>query len=269
MPTNLASSPALRFCSLASCSVYGNAYYIESAAGTRILVDCGVPLRRLERELTGLGCPPDRFDAIFVTHEHIDHIRALTLKYPFSLRHRVPVFAPGRVWSGWRHPGAIGRQEVLDASDTVRVGDLTISALAKPHDAVEPVAYLVEGGGTRLAVVTDLGMVPATLVDELRGSDFLIFEANHDREMELRSDRAWPVIQRALSDHGHLSNEQAAAALARIITSRTQAILLAHLSLDCNRPELALEVVGRSLARAGYSGTLEAAPACGSSRLIG
>jgi len=258
------SKPGLRFCSLSSSSVHGNAYLIESSGGTRILVDCGVRLLRLQDYLEDLGVEPESLHAILLTHEHGDHIRGLLTRRPFAVRHRVPVLAPAGLWAAWPYDWEEhlpGLARTVPVARTFAVGDLNILAFPKPHDAAAPVGYLIEHRGLRLGVLTDLGHVPPAITRLLHGADGLIFESNHDREMELRSGRDWSLIERVLGNYGHLSNEQAAVALSDIVTVRTQAVLLGHLSMDCNRPDLARAAVAAALGRTDWHGYLEVAPA--------
>jgi len=256
--------PGLRFCSLSSSSVHGNAYLIESTGGSRILVDCGVRLHRLQDYLQEIDVEPESLGAILLTHEHTDHVQGLLTRRPFAVRHHVPVLAPAGLWSTWPYPWEEhlgGLAKTVPVARTFRVGDLHIIAFPKPHDAAAPVGYLIEYQGLRLGVLTDLGHVPPAITKLLYGVDGLIFETNHDRELELRSGRHFALIERVLGDYGHLSNEQAAVALESIVTGRTQSILLGHLSLDCNRPELAEGAVTAALHNTGWHGQLQVAPA--------
>ncbi|MEW6524702.1 MAG: MBL fold metallo-hydrolase [Bacillota bacterium] len=248
------------YISLSSCSAYGNAYLVISRC-TRILVDCGISCRRMESYLHELGIPPSSLDAIFLTHEHTDHTRALALKRPFACRHGVSVFAPPAFWEVWSERGwQCTQARTISAGHTVAVGDLQIHCFSKPHDTVDPVGYLVENRGRRLGIVTDLGEVPPELTGLLSGAEHLIFESNHDRQLQLESGRSRSLIQRVLGERGHLSNEQAGRALSGIATSATRTVLLAHLSLECNTPALAHRTVTPYLAQAGFKGELALAP---------
>ncbi len=259
----------MRFCSISSSSVYGNCYFIESPGGLRILVDCGVGLRRLERHLSGIGVLPDSISALFITHDHRDHTAGLELRRPFAQRYRIPVYATRGFWRRWGGGDRIDdylRRTVIPGKP-VDVGDCAVTAFLKPHDAVEPVGYSLRCGGRMLSVVTDLGCVPPEVEDSVRDSTHLIFESNHDRDMELRSGRPPALVHRVLSDVGHLSNDQAARALARVVTHDTRLVLLSHLSIDCNRPDLALRAAGSALSRR-FDVTLEVAPADMPSRMF-
>lgn len=259
----------MRIMSLASSSVYGNAYLISSGS-TSVLIDCGVPIRRLEKNLLSLGVDPKSLAGVFISHEHSDHIRALQLKTPFPEKYDIPVFAPQEFWSA--AVGIVGlRQELrrsVEAGHSTMVGGLLVSAFGKSHDAVAPLGFRVTANdGTSAAVVTDLGEVTEDVVRGARGVDYLVFESNHDRQMELDSGRPYMLIRRVLGRFGHLSNDEAGAALSEIATERTRGIMLAHLSLDCNTPRLAIRTVASYLRRCCFSGLLTVAQAEGVSVL--
>lgn len=252
------------FCSLSSSSVYGNSFLIRGADGTTIMIDCGIRLRRLEALLGATGVAPVALAGLFITHEHSDHTSALRLRKPFAVRHRVPVYAEPafwRVWDGDRLgelPDALRRE--VSSGETIRVGGLSVRAVAKPHDTNSSIGFVVSDGDERVAVVTDLGHVNDDVARAIAGVEHIVIESNHDVTMELASGRPWPLINRVLGDRGHLSNEQCLAALLRVVGPRTRTVLLAHLSLDCNSPALVRRVVGGGLAAAGHCCTLEIAP---------
>lgn len=238
--------------------------------------------------MAGLGVNPASLDAIFLSHEHNDHIRALTVKHPFSQRHGVPVYAPARFWR--TTAPRLGPMEprwcrTIEPGQTVTVGDrgdrpgrsgaapLRVTAFAKSHDATDPVSFALSSAGERLGVVTDLGRADpdadAGLFSLLRGCEHLIFESNHDENLERASGRPAHLIARVLGPRGHLSNNQAGRALARLVTGATRSVVLAHLSLECNTPALALETVRGHLRGTAFAGRLTAAPPDTPGELLG
>ncbi|GGI95250.1 metallo-hydrolase [Alicyclobacillus cellulosilyticus] len=233
--------PCLEFTVLASGSS-GNALYVQSGA-TRILIDAGLSGRELQRrlrEVTGRGL--DELDAVVLTHEHVDHVRGLNQILKWT---SVPVYATAGTWhqmaavaAEW---AASGRIRCVRAGEAWTLGAMTLTPFGVSHDAEEPVMYRIDAGGASLALVTDLGYVSDRVKDAVRGCGVYIFETNHDPEM-LRSGRyPWRVKRRILGDKGHLSNEDAAVALAELVPSaqgRVQ-VFLAHLSEENNLPELA------------------------------
>lgn len=252
----------MRFCSLSSCSQFGNAYLVEGADGTRVLVDCGVRIRRLERYLSELGVAPESISALLMTHDHADHVAALAVRTPFAVKYRIPVWATAGFWRAWDPRGARVPQELrrVVGGAPLQIGGLRVQPFAKPHDAADPVSYLIHDGPERLTVLTDLGHLPDGLRPLLAGCEHYILESNYDYQMELRSGRAPLLVGRVLGDYGHLSNDQAAAALAALAGEQTRTVLLAHLSLDCNTPELARRTVAAALAQQGRQVRVEVAP---------
>jgi phosphoribosyl 1,2-cyclic phosphodiesterase len=259
----------MRFCSLASSSKAGSAYLIQGGEGTKVLVDCGLGVRRLESRLREAGVAPDSLAGVLATHDHSDHVTALRLVNPFTRKFGVPLYGSPAllaslslgVGSGGRvYSRRLGETIPLLAGKIVRVGGLTVLPFRKSHDAPEPLGYLITDGEAQVAVATDLGAVDAEMIRLLRGTTYLIFESNHDVDLEIQSGRPLHLIQRVLSDRGHLSNEQAGDALAEIAGRETRMILLAHLSDECNTPELAYATVAGRLQMAGYTGGLGVAP---------
>jgi len=261
----------MRFCSLASCSKAGSAYLIEGGDGTRILVDCGLGIRRLEARLWEAGFDPAGMAGVLVSHDHGDHVAALRLRRPFTAKHRVPLYASRSLIEALGfdftrdRPRDLGEVRFVRAGQTWRVGGLEVTAFRKSHDCPEPLGFLVNDGESGIAVATDLGTVTRETVSLLRDSTYLIFESNHDVDTELRSGRPVHLIRRVLGDRGHLSNEQAGQALARIVGLSTRMVLLAHLSDECNTPDLAFRTVAGYLDEAGYDGGLAVAPLFGRS----
>lgn len=236
----------------------GNATLIATRE-TRILVDAGFSGRQLAERLDAVGIAPDALDAIVITHEHGDHTRGAGV---FARRHGTPLY----VTPGTRTACAAllrGGEDVRTYAPgrPFRVGGLRIDPFLTVHDAVDPVAVTVtsESCGTRVGVATDLGRPTAAIRHSLAGCDFLILEANHDEGL-LRTGPYPPAVQaRIASSHGHLSNHAAARFAVELLHPRLAGVLLAHLSAECNRGELALEIVGGALARAGWTGFLAVA----------
>ena len=254
---------SLRFCSFASSSA-GNCYFIQSSSGTSILIDAGVPLRRLEHNLKNIGINPRQLGGIFLTHAHHDHVASFLIKKPFATRYGLRTYASTGTWKELLRRGCgeldHGACHRLEPGQSVQIADLTITAHAKQHDAAGAVCYTVTGKKERLAVVTDLGCYTEDLLADLEGCDYYIFEANHDVEMEERSARPWSLKQRVLGPHGHLSNEQAAEALIRL-AGGAKGVWLAHLSEECNCPDLACNVISASMQQAGLTVPVHCLPA--------
>ena len=253
----------LHLASVSSSSVYGNAYIVWEDSSGPVLVDCGTPVKRLLRGLELLGFSPRDIRAVFISHEHVDHVQSLCLKRPFPERFSIPVYASPLFWNWYFRCGYdLDRRLVRTIQDgqRVREGGLTVSAFWKPHDSTDPLSFVVEGKEGRAALLTDLGHVPSRIISLLRGAEYVVLESNHDVEMEKSSGRPYPLIARVLGDYGHLSNVQAGAALARIVTKNTRKVVLAHLSVDCNTPEKAFRSSSEALFGTEFSGELRVAP---------
>ncbi len=229
----------MRIVVLASGSA-GNATLFE-AGGTRVLVDAGIGPRALVEALRGAGVegPPD---AVVLTHEHQDHFgQCLRL----ARKLKIPIHASEATA---RMPALHGREgvRVFGMREPFAIGALTFAPAPLPHDAAQ-VALVVEGGGRRAAICTNLGEVPPGLAAHLARCDVALIEANHDAEMLRRGPYPAFLKRRIGSARGHLSNEQAGELL-RALPRETHTVVLMHLSRTNNRPELALEVARDALA---------------------
>ncbi len=237
----------------------GNATLVEGS-GTRILVDAGFSGKEIAKRLAGLGVSPESLDAVVITHEHSDHTRGMGI---LARRFATPVYLS----EGTRRASAplLRGGEVIREYEPGRafeIGGLRVDPFLTVHDAADPVAVTVTCGetGRRVGVATDLGRPTAGIRHSLAGCDFLILEANHDEGL-LRSGPYPPSVQaRIASSHGHLSNHAAAAFAKELVHPGLVGVLLAHLSGECNRPELALRVVGKALREVGWEGYLGVAP---------
>ncbi len=215
----------------------GNAAFVEMD-GRRFLVDAGIGVRRIRKELESLSVPLESLDAVLITHEHSDHIQglgALLRACP------LPVYSrPGTIRALSRRSGV--PSECLHVlHDEMMLDGVRVTAFSLPHDAADPVGYIIDGS-RRCTVATDLGFVTGAVQSSLEGADALVLEANHDPAMLRQGSYPWPLQQRILGNRGHLANSEAAWALARM-KKRPAKVFLAHLSAENNRPELAGDTV--------------------------
>lgn len=236
----------------------GNATLIR-AGSTLVLVDAGFSARDLVRRLAVLGVEPDAVEAVVITHDHRDHTRGAGV---FARRHRTPLYMTElthRACEGLLR----GREEVRHyrPGHPFSVGEVRVEPFITVHDAADPVGIAVvdTSTGLRMGVATDLGRPTAHIRHALETCDLLVLEANHDEILLRTSGYPWSVKRRIASSHGHLSNQAAARFAVELLHPRLAAIVLAHLSNECNRPELASSVVGAALEDAGWSGHLEVA----------
>ncbi len=228
----------MRYAALASGSK-GNCHAF-SHGGDILLVDAGISLKQIRLRLEALGWDPGQVRAVAISHEHSDHIGAI----PVILRHTDWVIlatpetlAAVRAIKGIEIPA--GRWMPLQAGRALAWNGWDILPFTTPHDAADPVAYRIEAGGLRAAVVTDLGQPTALVEDHCRALDLLVLEANHDVQM-LREGGYPPMLKaRILSRVGHLSNEAMAELLGRVLGPALRTLVLAHLSEQNNDPVLA------------------------------
>jgi phosphoribosyl 1,2-cyclic phosphodiesterase len=234
----------VRFASIGSGSE-GNGLVVEAGA-TRILIDCGFGVRDTVMRLARIGIEPSSLTAIFVTHEHADHVGGVPA---FAARHGIPVWLTFGTLTviGERFEG-MERIYGFDSGDEIVIGDLAIRPFPVPHDAREPVQFVVTDGAFRLGVLTDLGMSTPCVEQSLSGCDALVLECNHDLDLLAGCDYPASLKQRIAGRFGHLHNGASAALLAALDTSRLQHILAAHLSKQNNTPDMARAALSAALA---------------------
>ena len=233
----------------------GNCALVASST-TRILVDAGISGRETFRRMKSLGDDPHSLSAILITHEHSDHIYGLAT---LAKKLRIPIFMTGATHQAWSRAvrdqnGERPRLEKLErfeAGRTFQVGDIAVRPFTIPHDAADPVGFTFRAEGIKVGIATDLGYLPASVKDHLRGCDVLVMESNHDVEMLRVGPYPWSVKQRVMSRVGHLSN----LALADFFTSdydnSATFVVLAHLSEQNNHPEIARREAEKALATRG------------------
>ena len=222
----------------------GNATLVECGT-TRVLLDAGLSCRALADRLEGIGVPPSSLTCIVLSHEHGDHARGAER---LSCSFRVPVACSHETLEAlelsWVHLGA---WQPLEPGQPIEIGVVRLDAFPVPHDAARPVGFVLEGEGVRVGVVTDLGHVTTLVAERLRGCDVLVVEANHDDALLRDGPYPWSIKQRIGGRLGHLSNDEMAGLLRRVVDDRCPAVVLAHLSESNNAPALALRAARRAL----------------------
>lgn len=229
----------LKFCSLYSGSS-GNCQYIKTEKAT-IIVDAGLSGKRIQQEIVNIGEDPTKIDAIFITHEHIDHVKGAGV---MSRRLDIPIYANEKTWEAMSFCiGDIKSYNMKILDDNVQVGDLDIKSFDISHDAAHAVGYNIFYKNKKISLVTDTGCVNETIINSISDSDLLLIESNHDEDMVLIGPYPWPLKRRVLGEFGHISNETAGRLIAKIVKKGNEIILLGHLSQENNFPELAYKTV--------------------------
>ena len=216
----------------------GNACLIYNK-DTLIQIDMGLPLKSLKKELDHLGKTVNDIQALFITHEHTDHIVGIPLYHD-----RVDLYAG---------EGTYASANPVEPFIPLEVGSMSIVPFPTSHDATNPMGYLIEEEGCRLGYVTDTGYLSDEALALIKDCDYYYFESNHDLKMLMDSSRPAVLKKRIHSKHGHLSNIDSAIYMAELIGPRTKAIYLAHLSEECNTPEIALSSYHKTLDRKGIA----------------
>lgn len=243
----------------------GNCAYLETPEA-RILVDAGFSPRQIRQRLASIGRTPENLTAILLTHEHSDHISGVL---GTADKFHIPVYcnrdtqdatiwAFRSKWSPPRDPALAGLDPAANLKARIdwrifttgggfEVGDVAIESFAIPHDAQDPVGYLLRTRAGVVGFATDLGHATKLVLERIRSANVLVLESNHDVKMLQESRRSWALKQRILGRHGHLCNEAAAEAAEHIMSAELRHLYLAHLSRECNQPDLALKVMTRRL----------------------
>lgn len=228
----------------------GNSALLE-AGDTQLLIDAGFSARQIRERLAGIGRTPERLSGILITHEHSDHIKGLGT---LCGRLGVPIYANRLTRE------AIQKQfqdtplpfVTFETGSRFGVGSVEVQTFSVPHDAIDPVGFVMETHAGAIGFLTDLGHATKLILERVRQVRLLLLEANHDlRLLQEDMKRPWSLKQRILARHGHLSNDAAAEVAVHLAEGPLEEIHLGHLSRECNRPELALKTIRRRLDSVG------------------
>lgn len=239
----------LKICTLSSGSD-GNCTYITDGK-TNILIDAGISSSRIINELGSLGVGAADIDAIFITHEHSDHISGLLRLLPRCGDVHLYASCGTKAGIEERMPDLRGMAETVYPSDKTYVGEICVTPFHTPHDTYESVGYRIEEGGASIVTATDIGHVDSELLPKLCGCDLLLLEANYDED-RLRRGKYPPFLKsRILGECGHLSNDECARCAVSAVKSGTKSVILAHLSRENNSPSDAYKAVHSALTQSG------------------
>lgn len=222
---------------------------------TCLLLDAGLSARQIVLRLERVGMKLEDLHGILLTHEHGDHTQGLDI---ICHRHAVPIFCTGltRESLATNFRKAQPRWRQMQTGAVFEFQDLHIECFPVPHDAADPVGFVIKDGESRLGVLSDVGSITHLIRDRLSGSDSLFIEANYDTALlDADTKRPWPTKQRISGRHGHLSNDQAAELVRAVAHAALRHIVLGHLSDDCNQPGIASDRIRRVLQENGWHGT--------------
>jgi phosphoribosyl 1,2-cyclic phosphodiesterase len=239
---------SVRVCVLASGSA-ANCIFVGTE-NTRILIDAGLSGKETARRLSEIGAELAAVHAVCITHEHDDHKASLGVLHR---RMGIPVYANAATIEALMRGGELRevRWSVFETGAAFTIGELRIEPFSVPHDSYDPVGFVVSHGAVRVAVVTDMGTATGLIRERLKHAQVVVLECNHDEQMLKDAKRPWSLKQRIAGRQGHLSNRQAAELVSEISGPALKAVFLAHLSRDCNRPDLAVKAIRDALAAVG------------------
>lgn len=240
---------SVTFCALGSGSK-GNCYLVANEKN-KILVDAGLSAKSIGDNLLELGVSPNEIDGIIITHEHSDHIAGVRV---FSKKYDVPVYANEKTMAAiLRKVPDISSKNVrtFENSKSFFIGAFDISPFKTPHDSACSCGFSIYSGMNKITVATDLGHMNSSIVENLKYSDILVLEANHDLDMLIKGPYSPFLKQRVQGPKGHLSNDLCGQTLAYLLDYGLKQVVLAHLSEDNNTPEIAHNTVCSHLNKRG------------------
>lgn len=258
-----------KFLSLFSGSS-GNSTYIGDGSGG-ILIDAGRTAKQLAEALQGREIDPAGIRALFITHEHVDHGQGIRV---FASKYNVPVYATEGTIKGLRQKGYVNEKTELHVMEQeVQIGSLTVSSFVTSHDTYEPCGYTVTTGDERkVTVCTDTGVLTDESKTALIGSDLVLLESNHELNMLLNGPYPYPLKMRVSGAKGHLSNDDCARELVKLVESGTTRLFLGHLSRENNTPEIARQTALAALQiagmREGFDFTLGVCPPANTKKAV-
>ena len=248
---------ALKFCSIASGSS-GNCYLVNTEQ-TAILIDVGIAGNRIIDRLSQRDMSLTDIDAIFITHEHIDHVKSLKKISKGAVN--ASVFASTGTLEAVSDKVPAERAIRIAGGQEIQIGDITVLPFSLSHDAAEPLGYSVQADNRRLTIITDTGYVSPEILEHAQAADALILEANHEVNILNMGSYPYSLKRRILGNKGHLSNEAAGECLCNVLKSRMGEsagqseelkVALAHLSKENNTPQQAFLTIRNMLFEEDY-----------------
>ncbi len=239
----------LNFCSLYSGSS-GNCLFVETE-NTKLLIDAGVSIKKIEEGLKSLDISPSSLNGILVTHEHLDHIKNLG---NLSKKFNIPVFANKETFDNMpKQTQKISPENIkkININENFYINDVEINSFRIPHDAANPCGFNIQKDGTKLSIATDIGHMTNDILKQLEGSKFILLESNYDTEVLKCSKYPFYLKERIAGPNGHLPNSMAGKVINYLINCNLESAVLGHLSKESNFPELAYQTVIDELLSSG------------------
>ena len=230
--------------------VVGNCLYVESE-NTKLLIDAGVSLKKIEKGLETINVNPSSLDGILITHEHSDHIQSLgNLSKKFNL----PVYANSETLDSMpKQTAKISTENIkkFKVSEKFEINDIEITPFSIPHDAANPCGFSISNNSEKLSIATDIGHMTNDILKQLEDSKFILLESNYDTEVLKYSKYPYLLKKRIAGPNGHLSNEVASKVINYLLQGKLKTAMLGHLSKESNFPELAYQTVVDELINSG------------------
>jgi phosphoribosyl 1,2-cyclic phosphodiesterase len=227
----------------------GNCAYVETDQ-TRVLIDAGFSFRQIRQRLASIGRSPENLSGILVTHEHSDRVQGLAV---MCEKLRIPIYCNRPTQEAIEYQSSQRYDcRLFITGASFDVGDITVETFMVPHDAQDPVGFMLKTTSGNIGFLTDLGHATKLVMERVRSANVLVLEANHD--VKLLQDcpyRPWSLKQRILGRHGHLSNDAAADVAQEVMSAGLRHMYLGHLSRECNKPELAFQAVQERMHKIG------------------
>ena len=214
----------------------GNCALLEDA-GHLYLIDMGIPLFVLENALDAIGHKLIDIEAMLLTHEHGDHTRGIKFLPP------LPIYTTKGTWN---EPNSVD----VVPYESFKLNNLTITPVSVSHDVIDPVGFIITNEEEKLVYVTDSGFLPTRTLEYMKNANYYVIESNYDYKLLEATDRPRSLVRRISSDQGHLSNKDSARYMAKLVGPKTKDIVLAHISLESNTHEVALETYRKTFAKA-------------------
>ncbi|MGX6961681.1 MBL fold metallo-hydrolase [Vagococcus xieshaowenii] len=224
----------------------GNCVYVETPE-KKMIVDAGLSGKKITSLLAEIDRTPDELDAIFVTHEHTDHIKGVGI---LSRKYGIDIYANELTWQAMaKNIGniALDHRHLFEMGKTLTFGDIDVESFGVSHDAAAPQFYQFHRNNKAFAVLTDTGYCSDRIKGTIKNADAYVIESNHDVEMLRMGNYPWHLKQRILGDKGHLSNEDGALVMTELIGDKTKKLFLGHLSRENNIKELAHMTMNHTL----------------------